>query len=160
MSITKNIPNMDDNRLSVLFFNAQKLISEGKRLEEAKSVVQAVQTEWRKRLEAFRQGGYRADTPEEGVLKTVGYKVGNDGIGEAMRHQLLDFVMTGTLPPVGSPAHMEEWGEPHSTTRYRKLHRVIRVLASSGKHFENMRKAVQEWEDDLLYLEHRWHPQP
>ncbi len=64
--------------------------------------------------------------------------------------------MSETLPPVSSPAHMAEWGKKLTKTRYRKLHRVIRVLASSGKTMGNMDKAVSEWEDDLEYLEKTW----
>ena len=64
--------------------------------------------------------------------------------------------MSGTLPPVASPAYMAEWSEPNTRQRYRKLHRVIRVLASSGKKFPNMELAVQNWEDDLVYLERTW----
>jgi hypothetical protein len=40
---------------------------------------------------------------------------------------------------------MVEWGTKLSLTRYRKLHRVVRVLASSGKTLGNMDKAVIEW---------------
>lgn len=158
MNVLEKIPSMNDNQLSTLLSNAQRLIYENKRLEKAKAVVRAIQDEWSKRLAGYRSGSYKADTPEEGLLKRVGYKVGNSGESTKMRHQLLDFIITGVLPPVGSPAYMAEWGTPDSKVRYRKLHRVIRTLASSGGHFSNMEKAVDEWEDDLSYLEREWRP--
>jgi hypothetical protein len=64
--------------------------------------------------------------------------------------------MTETLPPVSSPTYMAEWGEKLTKARYRKLHRVIRVLSSRGKTTGNMDKAISEWEDDLEYLEKTW----
>ena len=42
---------------------------------------------------------------------------------------------------------MEEWGEPETAERYRKAHRVIRVLASSAKTLGNQEKAAADWED-------------
>ena len=104
----------------------------------------------------FNKNKYKAATPENGVLSVVGYKVGNEGEKTSIRRKLLDFIMTENLPPVGSPAYMAEWGEKMSKERYRKLHRVIRVLASSGKTLGNMDKAVIEWEEDLDYLENNW----
>ena len=86
----------------------------------------------------------------------VGYKVGNEGEKTSIRRKLLDFIMSENLPPVGSPAYIAECGEKMSKDRYRKLHRVIRVLASSGKTKGNRDKAVIEWEEDLEYLENNW----
>ena len=99
----------------------------------------------------------RATTPQDGMLSAVGYHVGIvQGKSEAIRHKLLDYIMTGTLPPAGSPPYYEEWGEPLTQQRYRKLHRVITVQASSNDHFENREKAVSEWRNDLAYLHDNW----
>lgn len=156
MKVIQKIPSMDDNELSQLFQNAQDMLFKDKGADAAKSVIVAIEAEWARRLTNFRAGQYKADAPQEGVLKAIGYRVGNNGISEPKRHQLLDFAITGTLPPVGSPAHMAEWGEPCSRTRYAKLHRVIRVLASSARTLGNMEKAAEEWEEDLLYIEQKW----
>ena len=83
-------------------------------------------------------------------------KVGNEGEKPAIRQQMLDYIMSDILPPVSSPAYMAEWGEKLSPQRYRKLHRVIQVLASSGQTMGNMDKAVNEWKADLKYLEDKW----
>lgn len=156
MKVIQNISNLDDNALSRLFANAQRLLSRGKNMEDAQMVIEAITEEWEKRLQLFLSGRYKAASPQNGVLSMVGYKVGNDGEKTVIRRQMLDYIMSETLPPVSSPAHMAEWGKKLTKTRYRKLHRVIRVLASSGKTMGNMDKAVSEWEDDLEYLEKTW----
>lgn len=149
---------MDDNALSRLFINAQRLLHKNPENQDAISVIEAIKTEWEKRLREFRVGKHKASSPEQGVLSVVGYKVGNEGEKTPFRRQLLDYIMTDTLPFVGSLAHMAEWGEKLTRSRYIKLHRVIRVLASSGRTMGNMDKAVSEWEDDLEYLEEKWAP--
>lgn len=98
----------------------------------------------------------KADTPEIGVLRAVGYKVCKDGVRQKHRRQILDYVMSETLPAVGSPAYIAEWGEPKTRVRYRKLHRIIRIFATSERTLDNMDKAVMAWEDDLEYLEKTW----
>lgn len=144
---------MDDNKLRGLFLNAFKFILKNERIEEAEAIIEAIQTTWAARVKAYDFNQYKADTPDTGMLKALGYHVGERGEAEALRHKILDYIMTGTLPPAGSPPYYAEWGEPLTRERYRKLHRV---LASSAAHFENMEKAHREWEDDLVYLEKMW----
>ena len=69
---------MSDRELSILFANTIEFIHQGKQLGLAEKVKKAIQLEWMNRLEAFQRGDYKADSPETGVLKTIGYKVGND----------------------------------------------------------------------------------
>lgn len=154
--ILDKIKQMDDNALARLLGNAQALLEKKSDNPDALVVIKAIQEEWARRLHLFRRGDYKASSPEHGVLSMVGYKVGNDGAPEKQRRAKLDYIMSGTLPPVASPAYMAEWGEPNTRQRYRKLHRVIRVLASGGKKFPYMELAVQHWEDDLVYLEQTW----
>ncbi len=158
MKILSSIPNMDDQKLTRLLVNAQKLLLKNPENGDAVVVMGAIQTEWERRLQMFEAGNYKASTPEQGILSVIGYKVGNEGEKPTVRRKLLDYILTSDLPPVGSPAYMAEWGQKRSATRYRKLHRVIRVLASSGATLGNMDKAVIEWEDDLIYLEQKWAP--
>ena len=158
MKILSNIPNMDDNALARLMNNARAMLVKSPENQDAAKVIEYIEVEWQKRLHLFQSGKYKASTPENGVLSIVGYKVGNDGGKLRARRQILDYIMSGTLPPVGSPAYIAEWGEPLTRKRYVKLHRVIRVLASSGQTLGTMEKAVSDWEDDLLYLEQEWAP--
>lgn len=153
MKIISKIPAMSDNELSKLFTNALELIHNKKMVDSAQQVLEAIQIEWSKRLEAYKDGEYKADTPEKGVLKTLGYRVGNDGVSSEKRKMLIDYLLNEQLPPVGSPAHMAEWGEPSSKQRYRKAHRVIQVLKSSASTLGYMDKAAKEWAEDLDYME-------
>lgn len=156
MKIISKIPAMSDNELSKLFTNALELIHNKKMVKDAQEVLKAIQAEWSKRLDAYNDGKYKAETPEKGVLKTLGYRVGNDGVGIEKRRILIDYLLNQQLPPVGSPAHMAEWGEPSSKQRYRKAHRVIQVLKSSASTLGYMDKAEREWEEDLAYMEKTW----
>ena len=110
MKILQKIPKMDDNALSRLFNNAQRLLHKNLKNQDAIIVIEAIKVEWEKRLTEFREGNHNATSPDQGVLSAGGYKVGNDGEKTAFKRQLLDYVMTDTLPFVGSPAHMAEWG--------------------------------------------------
>ena len=100
---------MSDNELSKLFTNALELIHNKKMVKDAQEVLKAIQAEWSKRLDAYNDGKHKAETPEKGVLKTLGYRVGNDGVGIEKRRILIDYLLNQQLPPVGSPAHMAEW---------------------------------------------------
>ena len=42
-----------------------------------------------KKIKVVSKGGYKADTPDQGVLKTVGYKVGNEGVSKEIRKTFL-----------------------------------------------------------------------
>tara|TARA_B110000977_G_scaffold191251_1_gene263102 strand:- start:807 stop:1298 length:492 start_codon:yes stop_codon:yes gene_type:complete len=156
MKIIKNIPNLDDNSICRLFVNAQRLLNKNKNNTDAIKVLEAIKTEWERRLELFQSGNYKAASPEHGVLSVVGYRVGNEGENQQFRRQVLDYIMSNILPPISSPAYMAEWGVELSYTRYRKLRRVIQVLASRGQTMGNMNKAVSEWKSDLIYLENIW----
>lgn len=158
MKIVANIPSMDDNALTRLFLNAQRLLLKDPKNQDALTVLNAIQVEWNERLKKFHAGEYKALSPEQGLLSVMGYKVGNAGEKTLIRQRILDYILNSDLPPVASPAYMAEWGARRSPTRYRKLHRVIRVLASSGRTLGNMDKAVIEWEEDLEYLEEKWAP--
>jgi hypothetical protein len=156
MKILRLIPEMDDNRLRTLFLNAQKKLLNDASSDDALLVIGEIEKEWQRRLKAFQEGIYKAQSPEEGVLKAIGYKVGNDGLPAHQRRALLEHILTRQLPPVGSPAYMAEWGAPGTKERYRKLHRVIRILASSALTLGNMEKAACEWEEDLEFLDKTW----
>ena len=156
MKVISKILAMSDNELSKLFTNALELIHNKKMVDSAQQVLEAIEVEWSKRLEAYKDGEYKADTPEKGVLKTLGYRVGNDGVSSEKRKMLIDYLLNQQLPPVGSPAHMAEWGEPSSKQRYRKAHRVIQVLKSSASTLGYMDKAAKEWAEDLDYMEKTW----
>lgn len=53
-------------------------------------VIGEIEKEWQRRLQAFQEGKYKAQSPEEGVLKATGYQVGNDGLSAHQRRALLN----------------------------------------------------------------------
>ena len=91
---------------------------------------------------------------EEGLLSCYGYKVGIKGLPELERHKILDAVFTLPLLSVNSETYLREWGEPNSKERLQKLSRSIAAFARTAKGRTNgdFRKAIQDWESDLIYL--------
>jgi hypothetical protein len=91
---------------------------------------------------------------EEGLLGFYGYKVGIKGLPELERHKILDAVFTLPLLSMNSEAYLREWGEPNSAERLQKLSRSIAAFARTAKGRTNgdFRKAIQDWESDLIYL--------
>ena len=155
----QKIPSMGDNELTILYQNCLREITNATpQVASAQLIVDAINDEWNKRLRAASAGGYKAETPAIGVLSTVGYHVGHQGETRVRRRKLLDYVFTSTLPPVGSPAHMLEWGTPKSRERYRKLHRVLSTFLTAGSNDAKLGLACAHWEDDLRYIEETWAP--
>ena len=148
---------MNDNDILSLYKNALRLISKGSN-QDAEAVIQAIQTEWAERLSKARQGRYKSTTPRVGMLGTLGYSVGQSGVKTKLRRIILDQVVSGELPIVGSPAYTLEWGKPNTKERYRKLLRTLQALKSNGMTRENwdMDKAVIEWAEDIEYIETKY----
>ncbi len=157
MSIVAKIPSMSDGELFNLYQNCvQRVIGDHLQKTEALEILKAVNAQWRVRLEGAKSGDYKAESPEKGVLATVGYKVGNFGEKQLIRRKLLDFVMQDDIPFCGSPAHMHEWGVPLSVQRYRKLHRVLASFRTGAENKPHLEKAWREWVEDIQYIEHSW----
>lgn len=153
-----NLDRLSDTDLERMFRNCvSAIVSNKPNAEEARARLEAINAVWQVRLQAAAQGRYKADSPEIGVLKKIGYHVGKDGQPTAGRQALLDHAMSGDLPFTGSPAHMLEWGTPMSATRYRKMHRVIASFATSARtQGDHMSDAGSDWEADLRYIEQMW----
>lgn len=158
-----DLRKLSDGELEQMYRNCIEAITRDKVIVirlAAEARLEEINAVWKERLAAAAAGHYKADSPERGVLATVGYKVGGDGLPQGARRVRLDFVMTGELPFVGSPAHMLEWAEPRSRARYRKLHRVIAGFATSARsQGPHMASAAEEWTEDLAYIEAVWEPQ-
>lgn len=155
--IKASIPEYDDIRLRKIFFKCIENLVNNEQVDDAREILSLIQSEWAKRVSLGEFKKYKATTPDEGMLKGVHYQVGKrEGKPENVRHELLNFIMTGTLPPVGSPPYYEEWGKPLSTKRYQKLERVLTAFIRKFKNSENHIQAVSEWSVDKLYLEENW----
>ena len=156
-NVLLKIPSMNDNDLLDLYKNAVRLISNDK-FPDAEEVVKGIGDEWGKRLAQAKEGRYKATTPDIGMLKSLGYSVGESGVRTQKRRIILDTVITENLPIIGSPAYTLEWGEKNSRKRYKKLHRTIQAFISGAvtQNRSNMEKAVIEWKEDLEYVENKF----
>jgi hypothetical protein len=96
----------------------------------------------------------------EGMLKIMGYVVGDaNGKGRDERQRLLSVIFDGPLPPVLPWAHMAEWSRPGMPGRLKKLAECIAAFVRNAKRRRDadMRSAIEDWEDDLDFLFHRYY---
>ncbi|WP_318522562.1 hypothetical protein [Photobacterium leiognathi] len=98
------------------------------------------------------------DWPQVGMLKGVGYSVGANGLPTTKRRKLLSKIMSQQLPYVTSYAYRQEWGEPNTTVRLKKLANTIANLAKNSKRSSNNTSvAIHEWEEDLRWLKENYY---
>ncbi len=92
---------------------------------------------------------------KQGMLSFMGYQVGmNSPLTPKQRRDILIYVYLGRLPRVCSDAYTAEWGEPRSPTRLAKLRRTLEgFIRNASLRGGNMDIAVQEWRDDLEFVE-------
>jgi hypothetical protein len=152
-----NVSKMDDNKLLRLFHNVIDHLEKGHKIDQALDLLNQIECEWKKRLENYLMGDEKATRPDQGMLKTIGYRVGNDGIIYTKRRLILDRIINGVLPFCGSPSYMAEWGNPKTKKRFRKLRDVLNQLIFKNKKFSDMEVAVSDWVEDLKYIKGRWH---
>jgi hypothetical protein len=96
--------------------------------------------------------GMFAGSPEIGMLKTLGYSVGDtQPVLRGARQLILQYAIEGHLPVVGGRAHRNEWGEPHTKQRFQKLVNTLWSLLNNPAH-RNHERARREWEEDLDWL--------
>jgi len=96
---------------------------------------------------------------EEGLLKFMGYAVGQNGAYRTRRRQVLDYVFNERVPKVQSYEYMAEWGAPKSSCRLEKLAKSLAAYARNAKRrrFQDMAQAIMEWEEDLNYLKEKYY---
>jgi hypothetical protein len=91
----------------------------------------------------------------EGILGYFGYKVGFNGVSENQRRQILNQIFMETLPPINSPEYMNDWGEPATEKRFKKMVDSVETFirnARRRKDWENYKQAIKDWQDDVHYL--------
>ena len=124
------------------------VLEEKLKLAECRLVIAEIKIEWSKRLEEGDQTGY----PDEGLMSTMGYRVGDtQGIKAEYRKLIMSEILEGPIPFVNSPAYMREWGSDGSLTRFNKMQRFLNSEINSPLQRNNYR-AISEWKDDLDWL--------
>jgi hypothetical protein len=178
-SILEKIPTMKIRDTVILWRNALGVLNEPARAAQhplAQSVIDAVQAEWRRRrryrnpadeifawpsTEANPGGGnLKTDGWEkEGVLKFMGYQVGNDGEPQSIRERILSQVFSGPLPPVFPESYLDEWGEPETAIRLQKMAEAIAAFTRNAKRRRDsrMHNSIRDWEKDLEFLYYEYY---
>ena len=95
----------------------------------------------------------------QGMLSFLGYHVGETSGRPSVREAILEYAFDHHLPPVGEATYFEEWGEPRSARRLRKLANTIAALTRNAKKRDlvALSRAVDEWEQDLGFLYERYY---
>ncbi|WP_312814872.1 hypothetical protein [Brevundimonas sp.] len=138
----------------------------------AQQVLDGVENEWlRRRLNPASQDDFfkwpSTDAPggngsissdgwvAEGVLGFLEYRVGKTAdLSTPLRQSILAKVFEGVIPPAFPPAYLDQWGEPGSAIRLRKIAESIAAFARNAKRRSDSRldQAIEDWESDLRYL--------
>lgn len=98
--------------------------------------------------------------PEIGLLKYMGYTVGEGGIREAIKRQekLAEIYKSPKLPFLHSPSYMAEWGNPKSCQRLQKIANSIAAFCRTAKHRSRpLQRAISDYESDLNWLYNRFY---
>lgn len=177
--VLESIPGMRIQETVKLWRNALRILADSSKRGQhglARRVVEAIGAEWQRRRknplspdEMFAwpttvAGRGRGDLDaedwiKEGVLKYLGYKVGSDGEVQGMRERILAEVFGGPIPPVFPKQYLDEWGNPASVLRLRKMAETIAAMARNGKRRRDalMDAAVRDWEVDLEFLYYEYY---
>ena len=178
--IIEQIPKMKMRDTVNLWRNAIRILGDDAKKKQhgtADAVLNAIKQEWIRRrrdpvspedifdwpsTEAAPGFGYLCteDWIKEGVLQYMGYRVGNtDGEPPRVRERILSEIFNGPIPPAFPPNYLEEWGEPTTVIRLRKLAETIAALSRNAKRRRDarMRAAVRDWEVDLEFLYHEYY---
>jgi hypothetical protein len=98
--IIQKIPDMSDQDLLNLFHNAAKSLTKRPNLEAA-SVIKAIGNEWTKRLDRARAGTRSTERPNDGMLATLGYRVGSvNGEKTPIRRKILELILEQLHLPI------------------------------------------------------------
>jgi hypothetical protein len=106
-----------------------------------------------RRVAAYARDGTSNSWSTRGLLRHLGYRVGQQGEAQHVRHGILTsaILLPSRLLP---PQHRRNWGEAGTSTRVAEIRRMITLflnLASGRTHF-NMGKAKREWQTDLDWM--------
>ena len=90
---------------------------------------------------------------EESPLRVMGYTVGQQGEQEETRHEILRRAFSEHLPIVGSSGYMQQWGEPASAQRLKKIADNLSTYCRNARNRANPpQEAISDWESDLEWL--------
>ena len=151
------LESVSDPELVQIFKNCVRAVAKrSKFAAQAREKIPHIVAELQRRKALVEAGHAFVETPERGMLSTIGYRVGNSGEREESRRDLLDYVMEGELPLVASFAYTSQWGAPRSQARLWKLVRTLEGLAAGADGRHNMGLACTHWLEDRDYVLRKW----
>ena len=106
--------------------------------------------------------GWQINDTGKGFLSEVGYTAKRNGPDASTRHEILSEVFHGKLsmPASIQESIAEQWGEPNTTDRLRKIRNTINVALGTQKARSNpSEQAIKKWEEDLLFIDAELSPQ-
>jgi hypothetical protein len=101
---------------------------------------------------------------DESPLVGVGYRVGKArGLDQATRRSILQSSFYGEYDDteewnVESDEYMKWWGRPKSRRRLHKISHHIHALIIARRSLSSMKRAVEEWQEDLRWLKKFYKP--
>lgn len=99
--------------------------------------------------------GLQFDAPQDGILRDLGYKVGNRGVAQSTRRVILQDAYESELPWKANAEYLAEFGAPRTAQRLQKLANCIAASARNTKRRDNsgsFEVAISHWEDDLDWM--------
>jgi hypothetical protein len=99
------------------------------------------------------------DWLKNGILHTMGYSVGRNGLNEIKRRNILLRTYTTNLPNNFSEDYLRQWGKPNSPERLLKMANTIAAFARNAKKRRNPthKYAIKDWESDLNWLKEQFY---
>lgn len=100
------------------------------------------------------------DWPETGLLRHVGYIVGEKGKSRSHRLAILKKLFElEIIPNLGSIEYVVAWGSPCSSVRLKKMAFSIAQFCRNDKRRQHawMKRAIENYEDDLAWLKKEYY---
>lgn len=102
-------------------------------------------------------GEFASELLKIGLLKHMGYKVGERGLPTNKRRTILSKVFKFELPKVDLPVwYIEQWGEPNSGQRLKKMADSLATFRRREKKLNHL-KAASDYETDLEWLHRKFY---
>ena len=100
-------------------------------------------------------------SPEEGVLRLLGYRVGKGGLSTPERRKVLEMVYKLPLASLPRVANWQEWGEAQSSARLGKMQRCLLTFAEQSlRRRAPLLEAVEAWHADARWVTETFSPLP
>lgn len=114
---------------------------------------------WRDVKKLTRKSGWESDMPEMGLLRIVGYRVGDFGVNSFERRKILSNIYESSFIDYFLNL-FPNWGEPNTEERLLKLANCLTsFIKYVKKKYRNVTymSAISDWEDDLNWLKKRYY---